>query len=119
MGYTVSEGQPPPLWRTVRTNPPTEEDFLSFKALGRPRRGAPIEQWEGVSTFDNPAIAADMARRYEQGDFLARLDLDPTGPIRWARTRGEGHYTLWGTPAELLARVAEIVTLDAPEGEPR
>lgn len=113
----MSGAVPPPLWRTVRTNPPTEADFLSFKARGLARRSGPIEQWEGVSTFDNPAIAADMARRHHQGDYLARLDLDPAGPIRWEKTRGAGHYTIWGTPAELLARVVEIVPLDTAEEE--
>ena len=115
----MSEEQPPSLWRTVRANPPTEDDFLSFKALGRPRRGGSIEQWEGVSTFDNPDLATDMARQFKQGEYLARLELDPSGPIRWAKTRGPGHYTIWGTPAELLACVAEVVPLDTAEGKAR
>jgi len=118
VGYTVTEGQPPIVWRTVRTSPPTEADFLSQQALGRPQRGAPVEQWAGVSTFDNPAIAASMARRWGHGDYLARLTLDPAGLVRWARTRGEGHYTLSGTPAELLACVVEVVPLETiAEGE--
>jgi hypothetical protein len=107
------------LYRTVRANPPTEADFLSHKARGLPRRGGAVEQWEGVSTFDNPTIAADMARRFNRGMYLARLNLDSSGPIRWAKTRGEGHYTIWGTPAELLACVSEVVPLDAAEGEAR
>lgn len=119
MGYTMSEEPPPLLWRTVRTDPPTEADFLSHKARGLPRRGATEDQWDGVSTFDTRAVAADLARKFGHGEYLARLELDPAGPIRWARTRGEGHYTLWGTPAELLARVAEVVPLDAAEGEAR
>ncbi len=109
VGYTVTGGQPPVVWHTARTDPPTEEDFLSHRARGLPRRGATIERWEGVSSFDNPAIAADMARRYGHGSYLARLALDPGGPIRWAKTGGEAHYTLWGTPAELLACVVVVV----------
>jgi hypothetical protein len=64
-----------------------------------------------------PAIASDLTRRFGHGAHLARLALDPTGPIRWARTRGEGHYTIWGTLAELLARVVEIVALEIGQGE--
>lgn len=114
----MTVGQPPIVWRTVRANPPTEADFLSQKALGRPRRDAPIEQWEGVSTFDNLAVAAAVARRWKQGTYLARLVLPPGGPVRWTKTRGEAHYTLSGTPAELLACVVEVVPLETvAEGE--
>jgi len=118
MRYTVIEGQSLSVWRTVRANPPTEADFLSQKARGRSRRGAPVDQWEGVSTFDNLAVAAAAARRWKQGTHLARLVLEPASPVRWARTRGEAHYTLSGTPAELLACVVEVVPLDTvAEGE--
>ena len=78
----MSESLPPILWRTVRADPPTESDFLSQMALGRPRRGAPIELWEGVSTFDEPAIAAEVARRWGHGEYLARLTIEPGTAVR-------------------------------------
>lgn len=114
----MTEGLPPELWRTVRANPPTEADFLSLKALGRLQRDAPIELWEGVSTFHSLTLAAAMPRKFGHGAFLARLALVPDGPIRWVKTRGEGHYTISGPPAEMLARVVEGVPLAAvAEGE--
>jgi hypothetical protein len=102
----------------VRANPPTEADFLSLKAFGRLQRDAPIEQWAGVSTFHSLTLAAAMTRRFGHGAVLARLALDPANPIRWVETRGDGHYTISGPPAEMLARVVEVVPLDAVvEGE--
>lgn len=115
MGYTVS-GSPPPLWRAVRSYPPTEADFLSHKARGLPKRRGPDELWEGVSTFDSFEVASDMARKYHQGDFLSRLAIEPDGPIRWRATGGKGHYTLWGTPAELLDCVVETVPVPPATG---
>ena len=118
MGYTVSEESPPALWRTVRANPPTEADFLSLKALGRLQRDAPIELWEGVSTFHSLTLAAAMTRKFGHGAFLARLALAPDSPIRWEKTRGEGHYTISGPPAAMLACVVEVVPLETvAEGE--
>lgn len=109
MGYTVDEEQPPLLWRIARTDPPTETDFLSNQERGIPRRRSePEELWSGLSTFDNVTVAAEMARRWGLGNYLVGLALDPVGPIRWAKTRGESHYTLWGRPADMLARVVEI-----------
>jgi hypothetical protein len=84
---------------------------MSHKALGLPRRGGAVDLWEGVPTFDSFEVAADRARRYKQGDYLARLAIEPDGPIRWRQTGSSGHHTLWGTPAELQARVVEIVPL--------
>lgn len=112
----MSEDRSPVVWRTTRTDPPTEDDFLSHRARGLPRRGATIERWEGVSTFDDPAIAASMARRYGHGAYLARLTLSPDGPVRWEQTGGPGHYTLWGLPSEILACVVEVVPLLAMTG---
>jgi len=113
----VSEERPRVVWRTTRTDPPTEDDFLSHRARGLPRRGATIERWEGVSTFDDPAIAASMARRYGHGAYLARLTLSPDGPVRWAQTGGPSYYTLWGLPSEMLACVMEVVPLPTTVGE--
>ena len=107
----MSEAPPLVLWRTVRNYPPIEADFMSFKALGRPRRGGDPDLWDGVSTFDTSEVAADRARKFKQGDFLARLEIEPGGPIRWRQTGAAGHHTLWGTPAELLGRVVEVIAL--------
>lgn len=118
MRYTVSGIAPPLLWRTVRSDPPTEDDFLSMEALGRPRRkNTPPELWSGVSTFADPTIAAAIARRFGHGDFLARLALDAADPIRWEKTPGEGHFTIWGTPAEMLTRVVDVVAIADVLGE--
>jgi len=114
MEYTVSSTPPSLLWRIVRTDPPTTVDFLSNEARGLPRRrSVPAELWTGLSAFDDLAIAASVARRFRLGEFLASIDIDPNGPIHWAKTRGDGHYTLWGKPEEVFARVVTIVAVSS------
>lgn len=104
-------GTPPDVWRAAKENPPTESDFLSYKALGIPQLKADTLRWEGVSTFDDLRAAAKTARQFHQGDYLARLTPDPDGPVRWTKTGRHHHWTLSGTPAEMLARVAEVIPL--------
>jgi hypothetical protein len=102
------------LYRIVKSDPPTERDFLSFKALGRPLlRGTPSQRrsWEGVSvTSTLEAARALAARAPSLGRFIAVLELDEDGPIRFAPIgRAPEHYDLWGEPEEILATVVRVV----------
>jgi hypothetical protein len=91
------------------------QDFLSQQALGR-RSPAPDDHdawrvYDGVSVFDSPAGAWAMVDRYPRmGSLLAVLDVpDGDERIRYDKTRGPGHYTLWGQPQNMLDRVVSIV----------
>ena len=53
-----------------------------------------------------------MARRYPKlGRLLAVLDIPEGGRIIYDKTRGPGHYTLWGEPQDMLDLVVSIVGL--------
>lgn len=67
-----------------------------------------LELWEGVSVTD--AIAGSRARAM-YGTHVAVLAVLADGPIRFRQTLWPGHYTLWGTPATLLACVSECVKM--------
>jgi len=116
---------PPPwpqrLYRIVRTDPPSRDDFLSnwvvrerdIAAGRRPRSvpadGEALHMWSGISTYDSVAAAREQARRYRLGGFIATLEIPPGIGIRVEQTsRRADHYTLWGEPGTLLATVAEI-----------
>lgn len=114
---------PPPerLYRIVRGNPPTEDEFLSnwvirerdFVARRWPRSvpqdGDALHMWSGLSTYDNAEAAREQTRRYHLGDFLAVLRVEPNTGIRVEQTsRRADHYTLWGTAVALLATTTGV-----------
>jgi hypothetical protein len=44
------------------------------------------------------------------GRFIAVVQVEEGGPVTFERTtRTPGHFTLWGDPATLLARVRAVV----------
>lgn len=104
------------LYRIVVTNPPTTEDFKSHRAKGRPlRHPSPetIRLLDGLSVFDSEASARANAHRYPRlGSYIAEVRIPDDGGFRYERSgTTEGHYTLWGDPAELLARVVRVVSV--------
>ena len=108
------------FYRIVRTNPPTQADFLSHAALGRPlRAGAPpalIRSWVAVSAFDSETRARAAAHTVAQrgrslGDFIAVLEIKDDGPVSVEQSFGMGHFDLRGSAAELLASVTTVVPL--------
>ncbi|MGH2585087.1 MAG: hypothetical protein ACRDJE_09240 [Dehalococcoidia bacterium] len=104
----------PTFYRVVRSDPPTETDFLSQQALGRRLRVDTPENrriFGGVSVSDTEQAARDLIAQWPQlGQLIAVLDVPEDGAIRYEQTTTTpSHYTLWGTPQELLATVAAIV----------
>ena len=102
------------FFRIVKTDPPTEADFLSYKALGRPLlRDTPSQRrsWEGVSvTSTLEAARALTVRAPNLGRFIAELELVEGGAVRFAQTGGApAHYDLWGEPRDMLAAVVRVV----------
>src|SRR5438045_267250 len=104
---------PQTVYRVVRSDPPTEADFLSRQALGLP---APVAShlWDGVSVDDRVLAAERKARRFAQlGRYIATLRLPEDGSIRIEKTlANRNHYTLWGDPVTLLECVVELVPLE-------
>jgi len=107
------------FYRIVKSDPPTLLDFTSNAARGRaPRTDEPevLRLWSGLSAFSTLAQARRKSRISPVlGAFVARLVLPDVGQVRYERTRGTGHYTLWGEPSVLLAAVVSVVRVSRSE----
>jgi hypothetical protein len=101
------------LYRVVGTDPATLADMTSPAVLGKPFTHpdpAYRRLWTGISCYATEAQARRNARRYRShGEYVATIRIEPGAPIRIERTLGPGHYTIWGFPHELLARLIAIV----------
>jgi hypothetical protein len=103
------------VYRIVKTDPPTADDFTSGEAKGKPfvhpdpsRR----RLWGGLSFYGTEAQARRNARRFHtHGQYIAGVAIEAGSPIQVERTLGPGHYTVWGEPSALLARVVSIRVL--------
>ena len=98
------------MFRAVRTNPPTEQDFRSAWDLGRrpPGKNPPgmqVRLYQGVSTFETLEMAIEKAVEARLGDFVAELEV----PDSVARNpNGRGHVDVEGTkPGQLLQYVVQ------------
>ena len=102
------------LWRIVRTNPPSEADFLSNEAKGlRPRDedAETLHLWSGISVFTTLTQARRMARRVPSLG-VAELHIPDDPGVHVERTLGRGHYTLWGDADRLLISVVRVVPVE-------
>ena len=100
----------------MKSDPPSVEDFCSRIQLGRrlPPDLPPHEAqlWKGVSVQDSEDGARSLARRYPRtGQFIARVEIAEGGPVTYEKTRGHGHFTLWGDPAAMLACAVSVVAV--------
>jgi hypothetical protein len=114
----------PTFYRIVRTDPPTEVDFASHRALGRRlRRDTPAlrRSWEGVSVTSTEAAIRDLARRLPQlGRFIAVLSIPDHGPVRYEQSgESPAHYDLFGEPRDMLAAVVTVWRLNGEESDVR
>ena len=64
----------------------------------------------GVSVSDDAAKLCTKALITPSlGRFVATLKIDDKGPVQWEKTTSRrDHYTLWGTPADILACVERV-----------
>ena len=105
------------LYRIVAAASLTRTDFLSYAALNKPLpEDAPpdvADRWDGVSMYDSEERARAVAVRFGLGTHIATLDLTDDRQFRIERTgRRSGHYTVWGDPAALLARVIVVTSIE-------
>ena len=101
----------------VKAGSPTEDDFRSNYELGKPPRRYE-RTWAvmhvGVSVFREPEQAGELARRFPPiGAHVAHLRLEPDRGINLASTgKIPGHYSVWGSPDQLLACVVDTVSVE-------
>src|SRR5690349_8960129 len=100
------------FYRLVKTANPTLADFRSQIELGRnPPADATDETREafaGVSFFGTMAAIRRLATR---PGYVATVELERSESVRWKKTFGRGHYTIWADKEVLLAAVVETVAL--------
>ena len=67
----------------------------------------------GLSVSDDPEKLRRMAQvNPELGAFIATIAIEENGPVQWEKTtKRRDHYTLWGHPHDVLARVERIEPL--------
>jgi hypothetical protein len=105
----------PTFYRVVRRDPPHMQDFTSNRDKGLPPRGPEVDDrslWEGISVYDSRDRAERQALRYSLGDYIAVLHVDDSerGGVTFKKTLADlHHFTVWGEPAVLVARVQEVL----------
>lgn len=111
----MQEPRPQQLFHIVSHDPPTADDFRSYKDMGIALRfpGAEAERChDGVSFFDTPERAARSIRRPSPAAALvARIDVPVTLRVERTFMHREGHYTAWAPPQTLLGLVREVVVV--------
>jgi hypothetical protein len=109
-----SRGDPTDDWfvyRTIGRSEPRDRDFKSDRDKGRPR--APEQEYVdyvGLSVFGTEDAARENAVRFPK--MVARVHLEAGCGFMIARTLADvdEHYTVWGDPEELMARVQRPVS---------
>ncbi len=102
------------VYRIVRSDPPTLDDFLSDESAGKASTAATPELRRlasGRSVYNTEAQARRKARAYPVlGRYIAAVELPEHPAIRMERTLASaGHHTLWADPELLLANVVAVV----------
>ena len=103
------------FYRSVKSDPPTERDFLSSADLGkRPPRSDPafLHVWAGLSVFDTYEQARSNAHywRWRHGEYIAELIVPSAAPIIFEGPNEVGHWNLYDAPAsQLLNWVSRVV----------
>lgn len=112
------------LYRIVSQNPPTREDVSSYQELGIPLRSATPEalrRSRGISLFNTLAQARKLGigPPWHGSGFIAELQIPDDAHVTIERTgRQRGHYTLWGSPDDILGYITHVVPIRSEE-EPR
>lgn len=100
------------LYRIVKTDPPSPNDFVSHQERGRrpPNDPAKARLWGGLSAYETLHQAQRTARMFPLlGQFIAEIAIPDDGRITYERTTtSDGHYTVWGEPNDLLKRVTSV-----------
>jgi hypothetical protein len=102
------------LYRFLRRETPTLEDFTSHGALGKRMRrdqddAEAVRRWhDGISVFDDLARASEVAAGFGFG-WIATITLeDPAGYEVSQYGKDRHHYTIFGEPEQLMALVSAV-----------
>lgn len=94
----------------VNRRPPDPRDFRSQADKGWiAPAGATEEQVDasfGISAWETFELARTQASGMSYR-FIAEIRVTDGGPIRYRKTFGPGHWTLWGSPQDFLAAVVD------------
>ena len=113
------------LYRLVKADPPTLEDFLSYDALGktppRSKRADPefLRRWTGLSVYDTYRAARELAeaRNFERWQYVAILEIPEQAPIVFEGPEMRGHWNLYGADPAFLRDVCMVRLVHAESTE--
>ena len=102
------------FYRLVRTDPPTDIDFvpngrLPGESLWRPTHPQADAWNDGISVWDSLDEARSLAGRLSASPkgnpfrFIARLDFPSSSPVVGEGPGKRGHWTLYGSVTEELS----------------
>jgi hypothetical protein len=110
--------EPFTAYRVMKSNDPKSAAYLnslrSNYERGKPFRPKSIEEQRtifhmGISMFQTEEVAAEMARRFKLGKFVARVEMAHGSGFNFTEASGpRGHMTVWGRPAQLALAIADI-----------
>jgi hypothetical protein len=102
------------VYRFIRGETPTLDDFRSQGALGKRMRWNQddpdaVRRWNGgISVFDDFVRASELASGSGFG-WIATIALEDSAGYEVSRYgRDRHHYTIFGEPEQLMALVSEV-----------
>lgn len=115
----AADAEPRRVFRIVKSDPPTLDDFASAYVLGRPKaRGIQLRSTAvqmALSVMQTLDQAASRAIQFPQiGGHVAELDLRGGEGFAIASTVEPGHLSLWGTAVKLDAAVVDVYPVEQP-----
>lgn len=113
---------PETYYRWVKTDPPTEADFIPRGAMGEEMRygkGDPkkVRAWyEGLSFWNSLESATDKAQQndFAGGSYVVKVTLEDGHEFEVEGPAGKDrdHYTIYGGASELLAQAYDLRKMD-------
>jgi hypothetical protein len=113
------------LYRLILSERPDSIHFVSNEKLEKPRLwpgwGEDVAQYRGISAFETPELAFRMARvvnerlrqkgKPPRWTHVAEITVNGHLGHALARTRGEGHFSVWGEAEGLASSVSRVLPI--------
>lgn len=111
------DAEPRRVFRIVKTDPPTIDDFTSAYVLGRPKaRGIQLASTAvhmALSVMQTRDQAISRATQFPQlGGYVAELALEGGLGLAVASTIEPGHLSLWGAAVKLDGAIVEVYPVE-------
>lgn len=103
------------FFRMATTYPPGDDDYLTRQDRQGPPKSSVRpdvrEAWNAFSAFDSLEAAVSKILELDglRGWLVVRYDVPVDSGIRWKRTFGPDHYSLWGDAEELKRYLSDVV----------